>query len=134
MKFFGNFNFKVLCFLNMCPIFSTLFIILIGLTITWYSEKMPISNSCMHVLIPNLIKKSWTSFFCLGLFADKKGVLIYLRLTTKEFFRVLELDEILHGLLSQTLRNICDWFQAKFQLILTGRLILKSPFCVLSFG
>ena len=33
---------------------------LVGLTMTWYSEKMPISNRCICGLMPNLIKKSWT--------------------------------------------------------------------------
>ena len=37
-----------------------LFIILVGLTMTWFSEKMLISNLCTHGLMPNLIKKSWT--------------------------------------------------------------------------
>ena len=53
--------FKVLSFLKMCSIFvgyCHLFIILVGLT--WYSEKMPISNRCIHHLMPNLIKTSWT--------------------------------------------------------------------------
>ena len=39
---------------------SVLFIILVGLTMTWYSEKMPIFNRCIGGLMPNLIKKSWT--------------------------------------------------------------------------
>ena len=38
---------------------SALFIILVGLMMTWYSEKRPISNICIRGLMPNLIKKSW---------------------------------------------------------------------------
>ena len=37
-----------------------LFIILEGLTMTLFSAKMLISHKCMHGLMPNLIKKSWT--------------------------------------------------------------------------
>ena len=37
-----------------------LFIILVGLTVTWFGEKMLIFNICRHGLMPNLIKKSWT--------------------------------------------------------------------------
>ena len=37
-----------------------LFIILVGLTMTWFSEKMLIFNICRRGLMPNLIKKSWT--------------------------------------------------------------------------
>ena len=37
-----------------------LFIILIGLTMTWFSEKLLISTRCISGLMPNLIKKSWT--------------------------------------------------------------------------
>ena len=37
-----------------------LFIILVGLTMTWFIEKMLIFNICRHGLMPNLIKKSWT--------------------------------------------------------------------------
>ena len=39
---------------------SALFIILVGLTMTWYSENIPISNRCIRGLMPNFIKKSWT--------------------------------------------------------------------------
>jgi hypothetical protein len=44
-----NFLMYILCFLKICPIFSTLFTILVGLTMTWFNEKLP-----------NLIKKFWT--------------------------------------------------------------------------
>ena len=37
-----------------------LFIILVGLMMTLFSEKMLISNVCISGLMPNLIKKSWT--------------------------------------------------------------------------
>ena len=33
---------------------------LVGLTMTWFSEKMLILNIGRHGLMPNLIKKSWT--------------------------------------------------------------------------
>ena len=39
---------------------SALFIILVGLTITLFSDKMLISHRCIHGLMSNLIKKSWT--------------------------------------------------------------------------
>ena len=39
-----------------------LFIVLVGLTVTWFSEKMLISHRCIHGLMSNLIKKSWTVF------------------------------------------------------------------------
>ena len=39
---------------------SDLFIILVGLTMTLFSEKIPISHRCIRGLMPNLIKKSWT--------------------------------------------------------------------------
>ena len=35
-------------------------IILVSLMMTWFSEKMLISNKCRRYLMPNLIKKSWT--------------------------------------------------------------------------
>ena len=37
-----------------------LFIILVSLTMTWFSEKMFISTRCIHGFMSNLIKKSWT--------------------------------------------------------------------------
>ena len=37
-----------------------LFITLVGLTMTWFGEKMLIFNKCRRGLMPNLIKKSWT--------------------------------------------------------------------------
>ena len=37
-----------------------LFIILVSLTMTLFSEKMLISHICIRGLMPNLIKKSWT--------------------------------------------------------------------------
>ena len=37
-----------------------LFIIMVGLRMTWFSEKMLISYKCIRGLMPNLIKKSWT--------------------------------------------------------------------------
>ena len=39
---------------------SALFIILVGLTMTLFSDKMFISHRCLRSLMPNLIKKSWT--------------------------------------------------------------------------
>ena len=39
---------------------SALFIILVGLTKTLFSDKMLISHRCIRGLMPNLIKKSWT--------------------------------------------------------------------------
>ena len=38
---------------------SALFIILVSLTMTLFSEKLLISNRCISGLMPNLIKKSW---------------------------------------------------------------------------
>ena len=37
-----------------------LFIILVSLTMTWFSEKMLTSTRCIHGFMSNLIKKSWT--------------------------------------------------------------------------
>ena len=37
-----------------------LFIILVSLTMTWFSEKIVISTRCIHNFMSNLIKKSWT--------------------------------------------------------------------------
>ena len=51
---------KVLYLLEKCPILSDLFIILVTLTMTLFSEKVVISNRCIRGLMPNLIKKSWT--------------------------------------------------------------------------
>ena len=39
---------------------SALFIILLGLTMTLFSDNMLIFHSCICGLMPNLIKKSWT--------------------------------------------------------------------------
>ena len=39
---------------------SALFIILVSLTMTLFSEKVHISNRCISGLMLNLIKKSWT--------------------------------------------------------------------------
>ena len=47
-------------FLQILRMLFNLFIILVGLTMTWFSEKMLIFNTCRHSLMPNLIKKSWT--------------------------------------------------------------------------
>ena len=45
---------------GILPSLRRLFIILVGLTMTSFSEKMLISNICIRGLMPNLIKKSWT--------------------------------------------------------------------------
>ena len=42
---------------------SALFIILVDLTMTRFSEKMLISNRCIHGFMSNLIKKSWRTLF-----------------------------------------------------------------------
>ena len=39
---------------------TRLFIILVSLTMSLFSEKTLISNRCISGLMPNLIKKSWT--------------------------------------------------------------------------
>ena len=52
--------FKELYSLEMCPFLSALFIFLVGLRMTLFSEKMLIFNTCRYGLMPNLIKKSWT--------------------------------------------------------------------------
>ena len=44
----------------MCPFLSALFIILEGLTMTWFGEKMLIFTRCIHGFMSKLIKKSWT--------------------------------------------------------------------------
>ena len=49
--------FKMLYFLKFL---SALFIILVGLTMTRFSEKMLICNRCIHGFMSILIKKSWT--------------------------------------------------------------------------
>ena len=41
---------------------SALFIILVSLTMTLFSEKVLIFNRCISGLMSNLIKKSWTDF------------------------------------------------------------------------
>ena len=45
---------------------TRLFIILVSLIRSLFSEKMLISNRCISVLISNLIKKSWAVFNVLG--------------------------------------------------------------------
>ena len=52
--------FKVLYFLKLSLILSSLFIILVGLMMTRFSEKMLISTRCIHGFMSNLIKKIWT--------------------------------------------------------------------------
>ena len=46
----------------LCTGFTLLrsLIILICLTMTWFSKKMLISTRCIRGLMPNLIKQSWT--------------------------------------------------------------------------
>ena len=44
----------------MCQIFSALFIILVGLDVTLFSEQMLNSTRCIQSFMSNLIKKSWT--------------------------------------------------------------------------
>ena len=41
-----------------------LFIILVSMTMTLFSEKVLISNKCIGGLMSNLIKKSWTDSSC----------------------------------------------------------------------
>ena len=43
---------------QILQILMRLFIILAGLTMTWFSEKMLISNGCIGGLMPYAIKKS----------------------------------------------------------------------------
>ena len=56
-------HFSVLKIGRIVPIFfslKALFIILVGLTVTLFSEKRLISTRCIHGFISNLIKKPWT--------------------------------------------------------------------------
>ena len=46
--------------LSLPQFFSALFIILVGLKMTLFRDKMLISHRCIHGLMANLIKKSWT--------------------------------------------------------------------------
>ena len=47
----------VLYLLKLSPFLSALFIILVGLTMTLFSEKVLISNRCISGVMSNLIKK-----------------------------------------------------------------------------
>ena len=56
-------HFSVLKIGRIVPIFfslKALFIILVGLTVTLFSEKRLISTRCIHGFMPNSIKKSVT--------------------------------------------------------------------------
>ena len=59
-----------------------LFIILVSLTMTRFSEKMLISTRCIHGFMSNLIKKSWTDsnyrFLCLDCNKVSKGYVEFL--------------------------------------------------------
>ena len=61
----GNKQFDFWCWkmtlkVRILQSFRRLFIILLSLTMTLFSEKMLISNICVHGLMPNLIENSWT--------------------------------------------------------------------------
>ena len=56
MKF--DLIFKILYFPKMCPIFVGSVAILVGLTVTLFSEKMLIFTRCIHGFMTNWIKKS----------------------------------------------------------------------------
>ena len=61
MKLFENFDFWSTLFpKNMPRFFLALFIILVSLTMTIFSEKVLISIRCICGLMSYLIKKSWT--------------------------------------------------------------------------
>ena len=76
-----------------------LFIILVGLTMTWFSAKMLIFNIWRPGLMPNMIKKSWTVsiFYCVSLFIDlnlayfEKDFIHCVRLLTKLRKKVINL-------------------------------------------
>ena len=59
-KCFWNFWFLRFFFWNCAQFLSALFIILVGLPMTRFSEKVIISTRCIHGFMSNLIKKSWT--------------------------------------------------------------------------
>ena len=52
---------------------SALFIILVGLTMTRFCEKMLITTRCIHGFMSNLIKKSWTDSNLNGRDGQKAG-------------------------------------------------------------
>ena len=58
-KIFWNFDFESTLFLKCAQFLSALFIIMVGLTMALFSEKVLISHKCLRGLMPNLIKKSW---------------------------------------------------------------------------
>ena len=60
MTFFENLFLKYFDFYKCAQFLSALFIILVSLRMTLFSEKILISNRCISGLMPNLIKKSWT--------------------------------------------------------------------------
>ena len=57
-----------------------LFIILVRLTKSWLSEKMPISNRCISGLMSNSIKKSWTVSISYVINVEKKSTFLDLLL------------------------------------------------------
>ena len=60
-KSIENFDFQDTLFSKIVPnFFSALFIILVGLKMTGFSEKMLVSIRFIHGFMSNLIKKSWT--------------------------------------------------------------------------
>jgi hypothetical protein len=108
-NFLKTLIFKVLCFLKMCPIFvSYMFIILVGLTMTRYSEKMSLSNRCIRGLMPNLIKKSWrVSKLYIGWGRRKNILCTFIVLWDKIY---LPKHWIWHGLQSH-LEPIPTWYE-----------------------
>ena len=50
-----------------------LFIIMVSLTMTWFSDKMLTSTTCIYGFMSNLIKKSWTDS-SLAIFGLKAGL------------------------------------------------------------
>ena len=60
MKCFESWFLKYFVFYKCAHFLSALFKILVVLPMTLFSEKMLNSHRCIHGLMPNLIKKSWT--------------------------------------------------------------------------
>ena len=117
----------------------------LGMTMTWFSEKMLISNICIFGLMPNLIKKSWkVSSFEVCYHKNKEIVVLW---TDVPLTNIMEIELMMSDLKSlYKLRNLQDWYQlirsllncvvshSKPYWLLTSNLSFLRPICIISFS
>ena len=104
----------------------SLFIIFVGLTMTWFSDKMLIFVICRRGLMPNMILKSWTGIYFSTYLHQKRSITGI----TVHFEKCLFLKLVRNRLATPNYLNL-DFDCVSIDV---GNVTIPWNFCLESFG